>query len=353
MKFLSPRENLSPLLRDAGLNPRALAAWAGTDRLSALPATIPSLVEPTALVLPPRREPKKSPAATPPPERVVPSADPPTSVVAPPATSLGRPHLPSSPTLGGATLALFVAGASIRRERLQLLAGALPELAWRGWITGDDIVSATVAILPLGTSLIVCDRLDTPVDTNTVSWPDDSSYHLARALPRGKRWLDLGCGSGFAPLLRREIASEIVGVELNPRAARYAAASAELSGVDHFAVTTGDLTTATGQFDLISCNAPIPGDASPACWRRADDGFFDRLWDVCRACAAPYATIVVHGVLSALRVPLPGERIIVDYTPDASFGVLWWCPDAPDRLVIRHRALTPERPHVDASDIDQ
>jgi SAM-dependent methyltransferase len=241
----------------------------------------------------------------------------------------------------------------MRRERLQLLAGALPELAWRGWITGDDIVTATVAILPLGPSLIVCDRVDTPPDTHTVSWPDDSSYHLARALPRGKRWLDLGCGSGFAPLLRPEIASEIVGVELNPRAVRFATASAELSGIDHFAVHAGDLATATGRFDLISCNAPIPGDASPTYWRRADDGFFDRLWDVGRACAAPGATIVVHGVLSALRVPLPGERVIVDYTPDASFGVLWWRPDAPARLVVTRRALTPERPHVDASDRDQ
>jgi SAM-dependent methyltransferase len=344
-RILSVGAGLSRVLREAGLNSQALAAWAGTDRLSALGARVRSLLE------------RAVPASTPLPERVpvggppqMPRGGAPPPFGGPPSSD---PQLPSSPTLGGATLALFVAGASVRRERLQLLAGALPELAWRGWITGDDIVTATVAILPLGTSLIVCDRLDTPVDTNTVSWPDDSSYHLARALPRGKRWLDLGCGSGFATLLRREVASEIVGVELNPRAARYAAASAELSGIDHFTVHTGDLATATGEFDLISCNAPIPGDASPACWRRADDGFFDRLWDVCRACAAPYATIVVHGVLSALRVPLPGERIIVDYTPDASFGVLWWCPDAPDRLVIRHRALTPERPHVDASDIDQ
>jgi hypothetical protein len=115
-------------------------------------------------------------------------------------------------------------------------------------------------------------------------------------------------------------------------------------------VQTGDLATATGEFDLISCNAPIPGDASPACWRRADDGFFDRLWRVARTCAAPGATIVVHGVLSALRVPLPGERVILDYTPDASFGVLWWRPDADDRLVQARRELTAESPHVELLD---
>jgi SAM-dependent methyltransferase len=301
--LLSPGASLSRALREAGLNPRALAAWAGIDRVSALPVRVPTLLE-------------------------------------------------HAVTPASAILWVFVAGASIRRERLQLFAGALPELAWRGWITGDDLITATVAILPLGPSLIVCDRRDAPVDTNTVSWPDDSSYHLARALPRGKRWLDLGCGSGFAALLRREVASEIVGVELNPRAARFAAASAELSGVDHFTVHTGDLAGATGRFDVISCNAPIPDDSSPARWRRADDGFFDRLWDACRACAAPGATIVVHGVLPALRVPLPGERVIVDYTPDASFGVLWWRPDAAARLVVARRELTPESPHVDARDRD-
>jgi len=284
---------LGAALRHAGLTPRALAAWAGTDRLSALPQRLEALA--------------------------------------------ARDITPAS-----AALALFVAGARVARPRL--LDGVWPELVARGWIVDDD--RPTVAILPVGASLMVCDRS---------GWPDDSSYHLVGALAglRVERWLDLGCGAGFAPLSRPELATSISAIELDEVAVTHARASCELSGLGHVTVRAGDLASIdSGSFDLITCNAPIPGDPDPSPWRRADPGFFDRLWSTAQARAAPGATVVVHASADELSVPLDGERVVCIYTPDGvpAFGVLWWRPHAPAKHVMLRRALTIDRPHVDAAD---
>jgi SAM-dependent methyltransferase len=288
--------NLGDALRGAGLTPRALAAWAGTDRLSALPPRLAALA--------------------------------------------AREVVPAS-----TALALFVAGASVPRAQIRL---PLDALAARGLVELDARTArATVAILPLARSLVVCDR-----DT----WPDDSSYHLASAIPAGRRarWLDLGCGSAFAPLAHPELADAITGIDLDPHSIDHARLGAELSGVA-IALHTGDLATATGSFDLITCNAPIPDDPSGHPWRHADAGFFDRLWPAARACAARGALIVVHGALAALDRELPGELVVVGYTPDRvpGFGVAWWRPDAPARRIVARRLLTAEQPHLDASDYDR
>jgi methylase of polypeptide subunit release factors len=203
-----------------------------------------------------------------------------------------------------------------------------------------------VAILPVGGSLMVCDRS---------GWPDDSSYHLVGALSgmRAERWLDLGCGAGFAPLSRPDLAPSITGIELDEVAVGHARASCELSGIGHVTVRAGDLASIeTGSFDLITCNAPIPGDPDPSSWRRADPGFFNRLWSTALARAAPGATVVVHAAADELSASLDGERVVCVYTPDGvpAFGVMWWRPHAPANLVIIRRVLTIDRPHVDAAD---
>jgi len=272
-------------LRAAGLTPRALVAWAGTDRLSALAARIPELA--------------------------------------------ARPMTPAS-----TALAEHVAGVGAH----------------------DDC-----AILPLGPSLLVCDRPsdDAARAIDRVCWPDDSSYHLAHALPAGRRarWLDLGCGSAFAPLFRPELAAEIDAVDVNPRAVAYARRGARLSGIAHLAAHTADLADAPpGPYDLVTCNAPIPAARDAALWHRADAELFARLWRTATARVAPRGMVVVHGVLAELRgAPPVGERVIVAYTPEgaaAEFGVLWWRPDAAARCVDRRRELTADRPHVDARDRD-
>jgi len=315
---------LGAQLRTAGLNARALAVWAGTARIAALPARL----------------------ETP----------------------------PSAETPVGAILALFVAGAEIARDRLRSLPEpALAALAAHGLVERDaGRLRARVAILPLGAALLVCDRLDAPAERDLVCWPDDSSHHLASAIPPGRRtgWLDLGCGSAFAPLVRPELAGRITGVDLNPRAVRHAELGAALSGIAHLAVSPGDIGDAHEPAALVTCNAPIPDPDPPPVadrlaeharllvpevWRRAEAGFFERLWPALPRAVQQGGLIVVHAACAALEPALaeaPGERAIMSYTPDGvrGFAVAWWRPDAPSRLARARRALTLERPHVDPRD---
>jgi tRNA1(Val) A37 N6-methylase TrmN6 len=303
---------LGQLLRASGLNPRALAAWAGTDRVPLLP--FEELAE---------REPM--PAAV--------------------------------------ALSLFVAGREIAIDK----ARALPWspmidalLAHELVVETHALLKATVAILPVGQSLIVCDRHDAAPTTETVCWPDDSSYHLASAIPhhRVERWLDLGCGSGFAPLVRPEAAAAITGVELSSLACDMATTSFALSGIAHASIEHGDLAIEQAPAQLVTCNAPMPGGGIEM-WKYTGresgvEDFFARLWRVVPERVAPGGSAIVHAAMAAIpHERLPGERRIVVYTPPdeaPAFGVLAWRPDAPESLSISHRPLTRERPHVDAED---
>ena len=286
----------------AGLTPRALAAWAGTDRLSALPRLIPQL--------------------------------------------RGR-----ALTRASAPLALFVAGDRVPISLLDDDPLAL--------VASDgDTTRCSVAILPLGRSLLVCDRLDAPMSPELVCWPDDSSYHLAHALPRRRhaRWLDLGCGSAFAQLLRPELAEQRCATDLNPHALAMAQLGARLSGV---ALDTwqGDLSAPWRDCDLVTCNAPIPDGHGGAMWRTAGADFVARALAAAAEALAPDGLCVVHAALDALEpalASLPGDRIVVQYTPDdvRRFGIAWWQPAAPARLVTSRRMLSDDRPHVEYADRD-
>src|SRR5689334_3215040 len=114
-------------LRGAGLNPRALAAWAGTSRISALPARLEAVSEEPA-------------------------------------------------TAAAAILALLVAGREVERDRLRLPDDLLDELVAHELAErAGKRLRARVAVLPFGPALVVCDRLDAPIERELVCWPDDSS----------------------------------------------------------------------------------------------------------------------------------------------------------------------------------
>jgi SAM-dependent methyltransferase len=189
-----------------------------------------------------------------------------------------------------------------------------------------------------------------------VCWPDDSSYHLATAIDPGRRgrWLDLACGSAFAPLLRPELAEEIRGLDLNPRAVRLARLGAGLTGCRHLAIDEADIGQPHAPAALVTCNAPIVGDPDASIWRRADPGFFTRLWPAMRASVAPGGEAIVHSTADAIPSELAGEVVTVIYTPpgERGYAITWWQPDAPTRRITVQRALTPARPHLDPRDRD-
>jgi SAM-dependent methyltransferase len=282
------------------LTPRALSAWAGTDRLSTLPLHLPS-----------------GPAVT-------------------PAAKL---------------FALLVAGDEVELDRADDELAALVDRVGSG-------LRARVSVLPLGHSLLVCDRLDADGGTDLVCWPDDSSYHLAHAIGPGRRrrWLDIATGSAFAPLMRPELASEIVGTDVNPRAVDYARRGVDLSGIGHIAIRQADLADGIeGTFDLVTCNAPIPADVGPLWRATADTTFFARLLDGIPRVLAPGGLVVIHGALARLAplvADLPGDRVVVSYVPEGGtqFGIVWWEPAAPPRIVVGYRELTPRQPHLTHAD---
>jgi hypothetical protein len=305
---------LGSRLRHGGLSPRTLATWVGSDRLSSLPSLLPRVA--------------------------------------------GRPVTPAS-----ALLALFVAGDDVAIDRIPELEALhrhdLVDVA-------GDRVRARVAILPLGSSLLVCDRLDVADGLDIVCWPDDSSYHLARSIPGTwfPPWLDLGCGSAFAALLQPKISPMIIAADINPRAVRYARLGLDLSGIAHVATVEADLGDGVSpqlreRCALVSCNAPIPepGDAPyRARWRQADTSFIEKMFVHAHAFVEPEAgNVVVHAALDAVEpvlADLPGQRVVVAYTPAdvRSFGVVWWQPGAEDRLVRARRPLTEQEPHLTYKD---
>lgn len=170
-------------------------------------------------------------------------------------------------------------------------------------------------------------------------------------------WLDIATGSGFAPLLRPELAEQIVGSELNPRAVELARRGVRLSELEHrVAIEQADLTAGiTGTFDLVTCNAPIPADVGPLWRATADHTFFSRLFAEVPRVLAEDGLVVVHGALASLLPAigeLAGERIVVSYVPEGGtqFGILWWEPRRPTRQVVGTRLLTKARPHLTHED---
>jgi SAM-dependent methyltransferase len=166
--------------------------------------------------------------------------------------------------------------------------------------------------------------------------------------------LDLGCGSAFPMLERPELADRLVGVEVNSNTAGFARYGAQLSGVERLDVICVDATTFDPgeRFELVTCNAPIPEIAGPI-WRAASADVVRGMIANAGRLVAPGGLVVVHAALEAIEA-LPGESIIVVYTPAGTrpFGVAWWRPDAESRQILARRALTPDRPHLDAADRD-
>ncbi len=87
------------------------------------------------------------------------------------------------------------------------------------------------------------------------------SMGLVHAAPRypGEKVLDLCSGSGVQALVASRYAQDTVGIDLNPRAIRFARFNAQLNGIRNARFVEGDLYSAVpGQaFDVILANPPF------------------------------------------------------------------------------------------------
>jgi hypothetical protein len=312
---------LGEALRAQGLHARALALWMGTATLARLPAVLA------------RAAPNPSRAAW--------------------------------------ILELLIAGRPApRADARARLGDALDALDALGIIEQrGDQVRARRAVVPVAAAaggleaLAVCDRWDAAPSRDSTPWPDDSSHHLCGAVAAltPRRWLDLGTGSGLAPLTCARRAELILGGELVRPTARCAALGGALSARAVYRVAVMDLDDAVaGRWDLVSCNAPLPEqlalqDASAPRWRFAAADFVTRL---CRSlparvtddgCAVIHAR---HDALARALAGLGGDAVSVVYTPVdvTAFSVTWWRPHLPARRLTARRLLTPARPHLETRD---
>ena len=124
-----------------------------------------------------------------------------------------------------------------------------------------DRVAATIELAPAGDLLLASDP-SAQQRTNAdhvlgVSPPAQILERLTIRTPVGSA-LDVGTGSGQLALLLHRHAGRVVGVDINPRALRFAAFNAALNGMRRLELLEGDLFTPVGgeRFDLIVCNPP-------------------------------------------------------------------------------------------------
>ena len=169
----------------------------------------------------------------------------------------------------GDLIRLFLLRGALAEERVRELVGAEPfELLARfGLLTRrGDAWAATVDLFPLDGLLVATDHryqvLESDrLDEDPVMYLGRDSVGLVQVAPRArsKRHLDLCTGSGVQALIARRYAGEVVGVDRNPRAVRFARFNAELNGLADVQFLLGDLYQPVEgeRFDTITANPPF------------------------------------------------------------------------------------------------
>lgn len=111
--------------------------------------------------------------------------------------------------------------------------------------------------------------------------PSDDSYMLADVVNsmelKGKKFLEIGCGSGIVSITAAVRGAEVTAVDINPRAAECTLHNAEKSGVKIRAFQSDLFENVTGEFDVIAFNPPyLPGTEDDpdydVAWSGGEDG---------------------------------------------------------------------------------
>lgn len=234
--------------------------------------------------------------------------------------------------------------------RLFLLRAALPEARARGlfgdalfdamarlgllrqrdgrWASRVDIFSVEGLYLATDHRYML-DREGDWIDESPVMYIGLDSRGLVHAAPRRTcaRLLDLCTGSGVQALSGSRYAREVVGVDLNPRAVRFARFNAQLNGIDNARFCLGDLYAPQKdvRFDVILANPPfVPsphGDLGFRDGGRTGEGVLRRIVAEAAAHLNPDGALCIVTDL----VDVPSYRAKLDG---------WWQGDAAHMLVL-------------------
>jgi ubiquinone/menaquinone biosynthesis C-methylase UbiE len=161
---------------------------------------------------------------------------------------------------------LFLLGIPVPREEVEAALAPLDveRLVELGVAQPDDgAVLPSVAILPWSGFLLTSDVLEkdlAPTRGDHVLNVIPPSVTLASLTPRREvgATLDVGVGCGVQSLLASRHSQRVVGVDVNPRALRFAEFNLALNRVDNVEVRLGDAFDAVAgeTFDLIVSNPP-------------------------------------------------------------------------------------------------
>ncbi len=173
------------------------------------------------------------------------------------------------------------------------------------------------------------DREGDRIDESPVMYIGLDSRGLVHSAPRKAcgKLLDLCTGSGVQALSGSRYAREVVGVDLNPRAVRFARFNAQLNGIDNARFYLGDLYAPQKdmRFDVVLANPPfVPsphGDLGFRDGGRTGEGVLQRIVSEAAAHLNPDGALCI--VTDLVDVPTYQAKLEG-----------WWQGDAAHMLVL-------------------
>jgi methylase of polypeptide subunit release factors len=121
---------------------------------------------------------------------------------------------------------------------------------------------------------------------------------LQRWAPRAGRVIDIGCGTGAGALALRDRAQELLLVDVNQQALRYARVNAALAGAQVQLAESDVLRDVQGSFDLVIANPPYMRDVAGRTYRDGGgalgEGLSVRIVREGLARLAPGGTLIVY-----------------------------------------------------------
>ncbi|MBD2431680.1 MULTISPECIES: carbamoyltransferase C-terminal domain-containing protein [Fischerella] len=188
-----------------------------------------------------------------------------------------RYRLPQS--ILGDLIRLFLLRCALTKSRLQEIFGnelfstlcSLGMLIQRDQDWASQVDLFAVAGLYVATDHRYMILAEDHFDEDVVMYVGMDSMGLVYTAPQypANRVLDLCCGSGIQSLVASRYAQEVIGVDINPRAIRFARFNAQLNGIYNINFYLGNLYEPTGgYFDTILVNPPfVPSPSQECCFR--------------------------------------------------------------------------------------